>query len=92
MRLAPSLAAPAGPRPNIRSCSSKIVGEWIVVQGLRGSTVVGNIVVRYAGCRHNGFDDGVTLRKLMPTPEIQQLFARSNRPISHLGSTGIRKD
>ncbi|HVE25234.1 MAG TPA: hypothetical protein VNC22_07520, partial [Sporichthya sp.] len=85
-------AAPAGTGPNIRPCSSENVGEWIVVQGLRGSTVVGDVVVRYAGCRRNGFDDGVTLRKLTPTPEIQQLFARSNRPISYLGSTGIRKD
>jgi hypothetical protein len=85
-------AAPKGSGPNIRLCSSHSVGEWIVAQALRGSTVVGDIVVRYAGCQRNGFDDGVTLRTLMPTPEIQQLFARSNRPMSYLGSTGIRKD
>ena len=41
-------------------------GDEIIVLLVRSTAGASELVVRYAGCDHNGFDDGVSVRSLTP--------------------------
>jgi len=84
------VAAPKGGGPNRpNSCSGGYGDESIVVQALRGSAVLGEFVIRYSGCDHHGFDDGVTVRALtadaitpfLAPPNSPKGFGREMAPI-----------
>ncbi len=57
------------------SCSDGFGKEAIVLQALRGDGLAGEVVIRYAGCADQGFDDGVQMRTLTAeaiTPFLRQ--------------------
>ncbi|GAB3822727.1 hypothetical protein [Kribbella italica] len=59
------VAAPAGTGPTVtdqRVCFDDPGGEIIVLR-VDGSVHDQDVVYRYAGCKHNGTDDGTTLRR-----------------------------
>ncbi|GAA1531650.1 hypothetical protein GCM10009741_37340 [Kribbella lupini] len=59
------IAAPPGTGPTVtdqRACGDDPSGEVIVLR-VDGSAHDQDVVYRYAGCRHNGTDDGTTLRQ-----------------------------
>lgn len=88
--LARIATAPEGSGPNKPgSCADPYGDEWMVLQALRGDTVVGEIVVRYYGCEHNGFDDGVALRRLT-SDAVTPIFAQPNKPTGYIGTSAMR--
>jgi hypothetical protein len=62
--------APAGGGPNSpQNCLAAYSrGDEIVVLRITSSERVSSVHVRYSGCDHHGFDDGVVLRRLVRDP------------------------
>lgn len=62
------VAAPVGGGPDDPgACLAEYAyGDQIIVLLVRSAAGVTELVVRYAGCDHNGFDDGVSVRSLTP--------------------------
>lgn len=62
------VAAPAGTGPTVtdrRACGSDPGGELIILR-VDGSEHDQDVAYRYGGCKHNGTDDGTTLRRATP--------------------------
>jgi hypothetical protein len=61
-------AAPVGGGPDDpASCLAEYAyGDEIIVLRVRSAAGASEMVVRYAGCDHDGFDDGVSVRSLTP--------------------------
>ena len=59
-------AAPDGSGPNDpESCAAEwAYGDEAIVLRIRSSAGASELVDRYSGCDHNGFDDGAAVRKL----------------------------
>jgi hypothetical protein len=71
-------SAPAGSGPNDSACAAGDFGERVYVLVVHGSKHDQEVIVRYAGCWHNGTDDGHTERQL--TSEVlNPIFAGSDR-------------
>jgi hypothetical protein len=64
------------------SCSDGFGSETIVLQALRGATLAGEVVIRYAGCDDHGFDDGVRLRTVT-AGAITPFLGQPNVPFSY---------
>jgi hypothetical protein len=64
--LAEVAKAPLGGGPDEpATCSADVrYGHEVLVLGVRSSAGASEIVLRYAGCDHHGFDDGVAVRTL----------------------------
>jgi hypothetical protein len=59
------VAAPVGTGPTVtdqRVCGDDPGGEVVVLR-VDGSAHDQDVIYRYAGCKHNGTDDGTTLRQ-----------------------------
>ena len=52
-------------------------GDDVIVLFVRSAAGRSEIVLRYAGCDHNGFDDGRTVRRLTAT-SVAPFITRSN--------------
>lgn len=83
-------AAPKGGGPDRpSSCTGGYGDEAVVVQVLRAGAVLGEFVIRYSGCDHHGFDDGVAVRTLtaeaitpfLAPPNSPRGFGREMEPI-----------
>jgi hypothetical protein len=63
------VAAPDGGGPNEpTSCTrDSAYGDEVIVLRVRSSLTPAQLVVRYSGCDHRGFDDGITVRRLTAT-------------------------
>ncbi|MEV6282853.1 hypothetical protein [Kribbella sp. NPDC051770] len=62
------VAAPTGTGPTVtnpRICGSDPGGELVILR-VDGSAHDQDVVYRHAGCKHNGTDDGTTLRQATP--------------------------
>jgi hypothetical protein len=60
--------APVGGGPNFpHECAPEATdGTYAMVLRVRSAAGLTEIMLRFAGCDHNGFDDGVTVRTLTP--------------------------
>lgn len=60
--------APVGGGPNLpRNCIPEAAyGDDVIVLRVRSAVGVTGIVLRYSGCDHHGFDDGVHVHRLTP--------------------------
>ena len=56
-------------------------GRYVIVLRVRSAAGLTEIVLRYAGCDHNGFDDGAAIRTLTPQ-NLAPFTAGANRSIS----------
>jgi hypothetical protein len=75
------LAAPRGAGPTVtdpRMCVDD-PGSEVIVLGVDGSTHDQDVIYRYAGCKHNGTDDGTALRQLTSTT-TKQIFVGVHQP------------
>lgn len=61
-------AAPARGGPNDARTCTDTYGDQIIVLRITSSTGESQVYVRYAGCDHNGFDDGTAVRRLTRAP------------------------
>jgi len=59
--------APIGGGPDSPETCSEGYGDDIIVLGVEADDGLHEIYLRYSGCDHNGFDDGVAVRTLTPT-------------------------
>jgi hypothetical protein len=64
--LAAIMAAPIGGGPDaLAPCSADTAaGDEAIVLRMRSAAGESEVFLRYAGCDHNGFDDGVAVRTL----------------------------
>lgn len=81
-------AAPAGGGPDRPSTCLKSVsyGEEAVVLRVTSDQGEAQVYLRYSGCDHNGFDDGVTVRRLT-VEAVGPLVAGPNQVQSASGPT-----
>jgi hypothetical protein len=79
-------AAPVGGGPdNPGSClAAWSYGDEFLVLQVDSAEGASTLHVRYSGCDHNGFDDGVTVRALT-RDAVQPLVADANVPLSWSG-------
>ncbi|MCW2799346.1 MAG: hypothetical protein JWQ70_818 [Aeromicrobium sp.] len=73
--------------PNNRKVCTYTYGDEIIVLRVTSSTGVSEIYARYSGCDHNGFDDGIAVRRLTRAP-MQALIAGANAVSSWDGFLG----
>jgi hypothetical protein len=71
--------APARGGPDNRQQCTDAYGDEIIVLRVTSSGGASEIHVRYSGCDHNGFDDGIAVRRLTRDP-MQALIAGPNGP------------
>lgn len=78
--------APADGGPNAPDqCLADVsYGDDILVLRIQSQAGLSEVVVRYAGCDHNGFDDGVTVRALTAA-SMKPLIAGPNAVYSFSG-------
>lgn len=79
-------AAPAGGGPDRpQSCLKRVSygGEMIVLR-VTSDAGTSQVYLRYSGCDHNGFDDGVTVRRLT-ADAVRPLVAGPNQVLSASG-------
>ncbi|MFC0623563.1 hypothetical protein [Kribbella deserti] len=81
------VAAPAGTGPDTPGSCMYKYGEEAVVLTVRGDAGTQQVYVRYAGCEHNGFDDGATRWKLTKE-NVPLVLAMPNRPSSATSAVG----
>ncbi|ONI66872.1 hypothetical protein BWI15_27165 [Kribbella sp. ALI-6-A] len=78
------IAAPLGTGPTVttwRVCGAD-PGREVVVLRVNGSEHDQDVIYRYAGCKHNGTDDGTTLRRAtMATAKV--IFVGVHAPRGH---------
>ncbi|ADB30153.1 hypothetical protein Kfla_1049 [Kribbella flavida DSM 17836] len=75
------IAAPAGTGPTVtesRLCGTDPGGEVIILR-VHGTNRNQDVIYRHGGCRHNGTDDGSTLRRLTPAT-ARQIFIGIHLP------------
>ncbi|WP_433061821.1 hypothetical protein [Dactylosporangium sp. CS-033363] len=79
--------APVGGGPDTpKECSAEVsYGDDAIVLLVRSAAGVSDVMVRYSGCDHNGFDDGVRVRALTATA-IAPLITGPNTLFSFSGS------
>ncbi|GAB2568421.1 hypothetical protein [Kribbella endophytica] len=78
------VAAPFGTGPTVtdrRACFDDPGGEVVVLR-VNGSAHDQDVVYRYAGCKHNGTDDGTTLRQAT-TATAKVIFAGAHEPVDY---------
>jgi hypothetical protein len=80
--------APVGGGPNSpATCSEEVsYGDEVMVLRIRSAAAPAQLVVRYSGCDHNGFDDGVTVRRLTATA-MAPFLTGPNRVHEFLGGS-----
>lgn len=82
------LASPTGTGPNTPTTCSDKYGSEIVTLTVRGSKASQEVVLRYSGCDHNGFDDGTTRWKLTKE-NFRPAVAEPNKPHSGSGTLDL---
>jgi hypothetical protein len=82
-------SAPAGSGPNNPPdvCVPDDLGERVYVLVVHGSQHDQEVIVRYAGCQHNGTDDGDTERRLT-TDVLSAILTGADRHGSMSGAVG----
>jgi len=85
-------AAPPGGGPdNPGDCTPDYsYGDDLIVLRVTSAEGESTVQVRYSGCDHNGFDDGVTVRRLTRAA-VQPLLAGPNRLSSYSGRDEKRR-
>ncbi|GIF47243.1 hypothetical protein DFJ67_7133 [Asanoa ferruginea] len=82
--------APLGGGPNNpEECAQSVAyGDEGIVLLVRSAVGLTEIVLRYSGCDHNGFDDGVSVRSLTAT-SVAPFIAGPNAVLSSFGSAKL---
>lgn len=75
--------APLGGGPdNPDQCLPSVsYGDDVIVLFVRSAAGRSEVVLRYSGCDHNGFDDGIAVRQLT-AKAVAPFVARSNTTLS----------
>jgi hypothetical protein len=77
------ISAPEGSGPDVENCLDTY-GSEILVLTVRASDRSQEVLIRYDGCRFNGTDDGVTLRRLT-ADVLRPILTGIHRPSHYTG-------